>query len=126
MTFGQFLTSKRTERRITIRKFADSIGISPSFLCDLESGNRAFPANSRKYPNLLNDITEALSLNCAETELLRNLAQESMLIGDRVPSEISAYLKRVPEAQQALRVASEKGINKEDWEEFVKILENRK
>ena len=94
MTFGEFLLLKRTDQRITIRQFASNIGISPSFLCDLESGNRAFPANSRKYPDLLEKIISALSLDEKEATLMRNLAKESMLIGDRVPPEISDYLKR--------------------------------
>lgn len=125
MTFGEFLLLKRTDQRITIRQFASNIGISPSFLCDLESGNRAFPANSRKYPDLLEKIISALSLDEKEATLMRNLAKESMLIGDRVPPEISDYLKRVPEAQQALRVANEKGVSKEQWEQFVKIIEGK-
>lgn len=126
MTFGQFLALKRMEKRISVRKFATLIHISPSFLCDLESEHRAFPANSRKFPNLLDEIISALALNDEDSELIRNLAKESMLIGNRVPSEISDYLKKVPEAQQALRIASEKGVCKEDWENFVKLLESKK
>ena len=123
MSFGEYLSKKRKELRITVREFAKIIGISPSFLSDLENGNRAFPANSRKYPNLLENIIVALSLNESEADTIKNLAKESMLLGDRVPPEISDYLKKVPEAQQALRIAEEKGLSKEEWEKIVKIIE---
>ena len=53
--FGVFLSKKRKEVKKTVRGFAKEIGISPSFLCDLESGARSFPSNS-KFPDLLNRI----------------------------------------------------------------------
>ena len=59
MEFSNYLSQKRTEKHIPIRKFASMIGISPSFLCDLESGARAFPAKS-KFPDLLEKMIAAL------------------------------------------------------------------
>ena len=49
-----------------------------------------------------------------------------MLKGDKVSPEISAYLKRVPEAAVALRKANENNVSKEQWEEIIKILEEKK
>ena len=125
MEFGNYLSQKRTEKRIPIRKFALLIGISPSFLCDLENSTRAFPAKS-KFPNLLEKMIGALELNEKDAEQFRSLAEQSMLKGDKVSPEISAYLKRVPEAAVALRKANENNISKEQWEELIKILEEKK
>lgn len=125
MTFGEFLNLKRIEAKITIRKFASDVGISPSFLCDLENGNRAFPAKSKKTPDLLEKMITNLRLNENDTKLFKDYAEESMLLGNRVPNEISEYLQRVPEAQQALRLAKEKSITKEEWEKFVEMLKEK-
>lgn len=126
MRFGEFLNEKRVGKRITVRSFAAMVGISPSFLCDLESGTRAFPARSKKSPDLLEKMVSALSLDDAEAKEFKDLAEESMLSGNRVPAEISEYLQKVPEAQQALRLAKEKSVSKEEWEGFVRMLKERK
>ena len=126
MRFGEFLNEKRVGKRITVRNFAAMVGISPSFLCDLESGARAFPARSKKSPDLLEKMASALSLSDAEAKEFKDLAEESMLSGNRVSAEISEYLQKVPEAQQALRLAKEKSVSKEEWEEFVRMLKERK
>ena len=60
MEFSNYLSQKRTEKHIPIRKFAATIGISPSFLCDLESGARAFPVKS-KFPELLENMIAAIN-----------------------------------------------------------------
>lgn len=125
MEFSNYLSQKRTEKRIPIRKFALLIGISPSFLCDLENGTRAFPAKS-KFPDLLERMIGSLELNERDAEQFRSLAEQSMLRGDKVSPEISAYLKRVPEAAVALRKANENNISREQWEEIIKILEEKK
>jgi len=126
MAFGDYLAEKRKDRKMTIRFFAKEIGISPSFLCDLESNNRAFPSNSKVCPNLLNNIINCLKLNEEEATKLKSLADESMLRGDKIAQEISDYLKRVPEASLALRKANEKNVSKEKWDQIMKILEESK
>ena len=125
MEFKEFLTLKRKEKQLTLRKFALLIGISPAFLCDLESGNRSFPANSKKYPDLLEKMIAALELDTNEKELFISLASKSMLEKDKVPQEVKTYLQNVPLAQQALRKATEVGATSEQWEEFIKTLEGK-
>ena len=126
MEFKEFISNKRKEKGLTLRKFATLIGISPAFLCDLESGNRSFPANSKKYPDLLVNISNVLELNEKDHNTLIDLASKSMLEKDKVPVEVKEYLQNVPMAQQALRIASEAGATNEQWEEFIKAIEKRK
>lgn len=122
MKFKELLRLKRTERKMTIRKLASLIGISPAFLCDLESGSRSFPANSRKYPNLLENIISALELDDHDKELMVQLANESMLEKDKISPEVKEYLQGVPRAQEALRKAAQCGASDEAWEAFIKSL----
>ncbi len=121
MKFGEYLEEKRKEREIPLRAFAQKIGISPSFLCDLESGYRAFPSEE-KFDGLMERIINELALNDEEAEILRKLADESMFSKGKVPSEIIQYLKGVPTAQMALRKAKEKNVSDETWQNIVEDL----
>lgn len=123
MKFNDYLSSKRKEKGITVRAFAEMVHISPSFLCDLESGHREFPSTSKVNPNLLQDIVASLELVGEDAQRMEDLAHASMLENDKVPTELSAYLKTVPEASAALRIAKDKNVTKEKWDEIVKILE---
>ena len=121
MKFGEYLEEKRKERKIPLRTFAKNIGISPSFLCDLESGYRAFPSEA-KFDGLMEQIIKQLALSDDEAEILRNLADESMFSKGRVPSEIIQYLQNVPAAQMALRKAKESNTSDETWKNIVEDL----
>lgn len=126
MNFKEYLSLKRQEKQLTIRKFATLIGISPAFLCDLESGSRSFPANSKKYPDLLERIIKALELDDNEREIMIQLAHESMLEKDKISAEVKEYLQGTPRAQEALRKAAECGATDETWEAFIKSLKEDK
>lgn len=126
MEFKEFLMLKRKEKGMTIRGLASKLGISPAFLCDLESGNRAFPANSKKYPDLLKTIINVLELNESDSSLMSKLADESMLSKDKIAVEVKQYLQSVPVAQQALRKAQENNVTDEEWNEFIKMIERKK
>ena len=126
MKFNDYLSQKRQERKLTIRKLALKIGISSAFLCDLESGSRSFPANSKKYPDLLERIIVELELDEKEKEIMIQLAHESMLERDKISPEIKGYLQSMPKAQEALRKAAQYGATNEAWELFIKSLEEDK
>jgi len=74
----------------------------------------------------MNNIISSLDLTSEDSIMLRRLAEESMLNGDRLSPEISVYLQNVPEAQQALRIAKENGISKEEWNAFIKLIRKDK
>lgn len=126
MKFNEFLMLKRKERGLTIRGLARLINISPAFLCDLESGSRAFPANSKKFPNLLKTIIDKLELSEEDSILMSKLADESMLSKDKIAIELKEYLQNVPLAQQALRKAQENNVSEDQWKEFIEKIERIK
>ncbi len=126
MKFSEFLTLKRKEKRIPIRKFAEQINISPSFLCDLERGTRNFPLNSKKNPNLFNDMVKALSLNEKDKLEMSNLIEESQISNQTLSQELSAYLLSTPSAQQALRKAKDKNTSNETWKKIISVIDNDK
>ena len=122
MDFKTFLAQKRKEKKIPVRKFAEMINISPSFLCDLERGLRNFPLNSKKNPNLFKDIVKHLDLSAEEEVTMKNLIQESLISNQTIMPELSEYLLKTPLAQQALRQATESNTSNETWQEIIEVI----
>ncbi len=125
MTFGEYLTTKRKERGIPLRTLAKELNISPSFLCDLESGYRTVPSEER-FKGLMGGIVAALSLNEEESATLRALADKSILSKGKVPLELVEYLQKVPSAQLALRKATENNTSGKAWDDFAESLGKEK
>ena len=46
-SFGKFINEKRKTANITLRRFAEMIGIAPAYLSDIEKGNR-YPPDREK------------------------------------------------------------------------------
>lgn len=123
MQFKEYLTKKRIEKGIPVRIFAKRIGISPSFLCDLESGHRSFPSDPELASKLYVNIVEVLELSEEEAKEFRTLADQSTLEGGKLASDIRIYLMNSPQAQLALRKAKEKGVTDDMWSALMKFME---
>jgi transcriptional regulator with XRE-family HTH domain len=119
--FGETLKGYRLSKGFTVRGFSKAVGISPTFLCDLESGARSFPGKS-KFPNLCEDMIRALNLSKEEAEEFSSLASNSMLQSNRISPEMSEYLKSAPMAQQALRKARDNNWTDKDWADFMSSI----
>lgn len=50
--FGEKLKNARIKKRITFRKLSELVGLSPSFLSELEKGIRQPPKEEEKIKNL--------------------------------------------------------------------------
>ena len=50
-TFGEFLKTHRTAKRITLRAFSEALGMDPSNYSRMERGQAQPPANESKLPN---------------------------------------------------------------------------
>ena len=40
ITFGSYIKEKRFEKRITLRKLAETLDIAPAYMSDIENGKR--------------------------------------------------------------------------------------
>ena len=123
MQFKEYLAEKRNNKKIPIRTFAGLVGISPSFLCDLESGHRSFPSDPELAASLFPKMVEVLGLTPEEEAEFKALADQSTLEGGRLPTDIREYLLRNPQAQLALRKAKDKGVTDDIWAALVKKIE---
>ena len=76
LKFGEYIKSKRLEKGISLRELASKVGISPSYMSDIEKGRRNAP-NKEK----VDKIAEALFYSEEEiNELYGNLENLSLFV----------------------------------------------
>jgi transcriptional regulator with XRE-family HTH domain len=124
-TVGDFLAEKRLEKHIPIRTLANEVGVEASFLSEIETGDRPFPAKT-KAGNLSELLIEKLGMSEAEASEFYRLADESLYSNGRVSPEMVQYLEAAPMAQQALRKAKDLGFTDEQWKDFMSAMEEAK
>lgn len=93
--FGEFIRNKRLSEGLTLKAVANRIGISMSYLSDIERGNRN-PINGIKFDSLC----KALLLSRKEKEILRmivcndrNYVILSLTKRNKIEKEIALMLK---------------------------------
>lgn len=123
MQFKEYLAEKRRQKKIPIRVFATQVGISPSFLCDLESGHRSFPSDPTIATPLFSKMVAALGLSEEEAYTFKEMVDQSTLEGGKLSSDLRDYLLKSPQAQLALRKAKEKEVSDQMWAELLKKIE---
>ena len=90
--FGQVLREKRLEKGITLRKFAEMISVSPTYLSQVEQGNADPPTAER-----LMRIAELLGEN----------SDVWIALAGRMPEDLPGIIHKQPtEMPELLREAS--------------------
>ncbi len=92
LPFGQILRAKRLEKKIGLRKFAELVGISPTYLSQVEQCNVMPPTADR--------VSRMASL-------LGENPDEWIALAGRVPGDLSQIIQSQPtELPELLREAS--------------------
>jgi len=115
MRFGQSLARARRAKRITLRKLAKLVGLSPSFLSELELGRRLPPKNKEKIRDL------ALVLNLDEDDLVEAAEKERI---KRSPQFFEKLFNADQDLAWGLYRASEDASEEELQRAFRKALED--
>ena len=115
--FGEFISQKRVEKQITLRKMADMLGVSAPFLTDVEKDRRN-PFDMEK----LTQLAKILGLSNEERELMFNLAGKKR---NAVAPDLPEYIMERDYVSAALRTARDLDAG-EDWNQFVEELRKRK
>jgi transcriptional regulator with XRE-family HTH domain len=79
--FGEWLREKRLAKGYTLRKFAEQVGISPTYLSHVEQGQADPPTAERVQ---------------AMAELLKENADEMIALAGRVPEDLPEIIQRRP------------------------------
>lgn len=95
MNFGEYIKSKRLEKGISLRELASKIGISPSYMSDIEKGRRNAP-NKEK----VDKIAEVLFYSEEEIEKLHDLAGLSK---NTISTDLSSYIMESNDVRYFLR-----------------------
>jgi transcriptional regulator with XRE-family HTH domain len=114
--FGKFITGKRKALGMTLRGMASELGIAPAYLSDIEKGRR-YPPDMDK----LKQMAEILKLTEDEKHTMFDLAGEGK---NAIAPDLPDYIMSSKKVRVALRKAREVATE-EDWEEFVKKLDNK-
>jgi transcriptional regulator with XRE-family HTH domain len=91
-TFGELLREKRIEKGFSLRKFAELVGVSPTYLSQVEQGNVMPPTADR-----VKRMAELLGAN----------SDEWIALAGRVPDDLPGIIQKQPTAMpELLREAS--------------------
>ena len=91
--FGQFLREKRVEKGFSLRKFAGLVGISPTYLSQVEQGKIAKPPTAERVKKM--------------AELLGENSDEWIGLAGRIPEDLSEIIQQQPtELPELLREAN--------------------
>ena len=121
--FGDFIKKKRQSdpRELTLSDMSKQLGISLSFLSDIENRRRR-PFDSEK----IKTFAEFLNLSEEETALMYDLASHE---NNEVPSDIEdifMYDEVGDMARFALRQSKAGNATEEDWKRFIREIEANK
>lgn len=91
-SFGQILRESRLAKKCSLRKFAEMVGVSPTYLSQVEQDN-VDPPTAERVQRM--------------AELLGENADEWISLAGRVPSDVPAIIHQQPtEMPQLLREVS--------------------
>ena len=107
--FGKFITTRRTELGISLRKLSKNIGVSAAYLHDIEKGARKAPENHMKT------LIEYLHITDSELDSFFEMAHATT----EYFHEFKDYLKTNQYAREFLRLAKEKKLSNEQWQDII-------
>lgn len=119
-TFGSYIKEKRMAQNISLRKFADLIGISPVYLCNMEKDRNPAPKDE-----VIEKLVKHLLLNEADTIQLYDLAAKAKS-SPTVSQDLPKYIMDRDIVRVALRTAKDVDATDEEWQEFIAMLEKRR
>ena len=116
--FGEFISKKRIEKKITIRKMSEMLNVSAPFLTDVEKDRRN-PFDMEK----LTQLASILNLSKEENALMLDLAGKKR---NAVAPDLPEYIMGRDYVSAALRTARDLDAGEEEWNQFVEELRKRK
>ena len=114
-TFGKYLSTKRLYKHISVRAFAEKVGISATYLSKIENGLKPAPANE-----ILVKMADKLSLSNLEKEAFYDLAAKTK--GDTfLAQDLIKYINENEIIHITLRLSKRCNVSAEDWRQIYKL-----
>ncbi len=105
-TVGEWLKDNREAKGLSLRKLAAQLELSPSYISDIENGNR------RVTETLARSITVELGLSFDEA-----MARAALL-----GTDVERYLRRNPDAVALVRCIAARRVQPETCEQWLKNI----
>ena len=125
---GEYLKNLRKQKDYSLRDAEKLLGVSRTFICDLENG-APFPSGNKKgeKTNLVQKYIEVYELNEKEAEEFKLMVDESLLgkSSNNISADVVDYLKSNQVVQQVLRKAIEADLSEEEWNDFLERIKNK-
>lgn len=108
-SFGQLMRRKRSEMGFTLRKFAQTVKVSPTYVSQIERGELKPPAEDK-----IREIAR----------VLKEDADELLALANKVSSDLPEIIQQHPKEVAAfLRTA--RGFSREEWETLRQDVEKK-
>lgn len=115
ISFGEFISQKRKEKRITLKAMAESLGITSPYLSDVEKGNRdSFDLDKLERIAIILEMTEE------EKAKMMDLAGSQR---EEVAPDLHEYILKTPAVTAELRRAKDLDVGEEEWFKFIEQIE---
>ncbi len=111
VTFGNLLRATRVAHGYSLRKFAELIDVSPTYLSQVEQGKIERPPTAERVRKM--------------AEVLGQNEDQWIALAGRMPDDLAAIIKNEPEAIPALLRAA-KGLTAEQLRKLTDELNNKK
>ena len=118
INFGQYLTEKREERGLSLRKMAQELGVSATYLSGVEKSKYA-PLIAERLEN----ASAILELTSSEKDEMYDLASQQR---DTIAPDLIEYIKNHAYISFAIRTSRETVAGEDEWLEFIEKLKHRK
>lgn len=116
-TFGTFIKEKRLEKGVNLRKLATLLNLAPSYISDIENGNRNSPS-----PDIMEKLVIILELCEDERNEMYDLCAKNK--ANTVAPDISEYVKSNDAVRVALRKAKNLNLGEQEWLKIIEKMEN--
>lgn len=110
-TFGNLLRATRIARGYSLRKFAERVDLSPTYLSQVEQGKVVRSPTAER----VRAMAEALGQN----------ADQWIAMAGRMPDDVADIIKSEPEAMPALLRAA-KGLTADELKKLTEQLEKKR
>jgi transcriptional regulator with XRE-family HTH domain len=120
LDFGTLIRTRREALGMSLRGLAAEIGIKPSYMSDIEKGNRPAP---EKYLDKLLEVLLISQSEAQESGGFYDLATKSR---KGLYQDLMGYLGKTDLARVALRMARDQDISDETWQHIIDAIEQEK
>lgn len=117
MNFGDYIKNKRLTNKYTMKDVADKLGLSISYLSDVEKGRR----NPFEFEKLVL-LSEILHLSDIEKNELMNLAGSKR---NEIAPDVNEYAASNQYITDALRTSKNINASEQEWLEFIDKMRER-